>query len=271
MAYKVLVLTVFIFFIACSPKDDPKHGVAEKQQAPKSFTKKNLSYENQLAELYNIFRIAQSAAVPQETMDSVLPNITDKRLSLTKDFVVEYTKRTPDFINDKYLAKPDIETLKATYFLYTIGVDAFTHGAADPVGVINKGIGDMSDLDLLVNYYKVLFLRMHRMTGVHDYSDYSFDFDRLSLDTPEEKVILYYTSMSYFGAKYNQLVRRSCEKANAYAVNMPKYLGDDFYNYQMPAYTSFDVIYDQLKARVSIEKAFGQPLEVALSNYKKCN
>jgi hypothetical protein len=271
MSYKVYVIAMFLFLLSCNSRDSSHTGSSANSNQYTAPVLKNLSYDSQIAALFDIFRIAQSAAVPKETMDSVMPAITDQRLQLTKDFVIEYTKRAPDYINDKFLSKPDQATLEAVYYLYFIGVDAFANGAADPLSVIKKGTGDMSDRDLLINYYKVLFMRMHRTTGVHDFSAYSVDFDKLSLGSAEEQAILYYISMSYFGAKYNRLARNGCERARAFADKMPRYEGKEFYAYKMPAYSSFDVIYDQLQGRVSVEKAFEAPLLAALDTYNKCN
>ncbi len=271
MSYKVFGIVMFLFLLSCTSADKSHEVKAQEPQRYTAPTLTNLSYEIQIAELYKIFRIAQSAAVPKETMDAVMPAITDERLQLTKDFVIEYTKRAPDYISDKYLTKPDESTLEAVYYLYFIGVDAFTNGTADPIAVIKKGTDDMSGRDLLINYYKVLFMRMHRVTGTHDYSMYSFDFDRLSMDSPEEKALLFYISMSYFGAKYNRLARNGCDKANAFADNMPRYEGESFHSYKLPAYSSFSVIYDQLQGRVPLEKAFAQPLQAAVTTYRECN
>ena len=115
MTHKVLIISIFLLCISCSSQESKiphAHQDTTTQAKPSS---KNLSYERQLAELYNIFRIAQSAAVPKETLDSAMGLVTDPRLSLTKEIVAQYTQRVPDFINDKFLSKPDRETMDALY------------------------------------------------------------------------------------------------------------------------------------------------------------
>jgi hypothetical protein len=161
--------------------------------------------------------------------------------------------------------------MKAIYYLFIIGVDAFAHGAADPVGVINKGLpADMTSQDLIYNYYKVLFMRMHRMTSVQDYSDYSINYSRLSLNTPEEAAILFYQSMSYFGARYSRLGRSDCNKAKVFANNMPLYEGKKFYEYKLPYYKSFDIYYGQMISKKPIMEAIGAPYQKAIDTYHNC-
>jgi hypothetical protein len=271
MANKVLIFTIFILCISCNSQESKSpHAQQSTAVAPKSSGKK-LSYERQLVELYDIFRIAQSAAVPQETLDAVISKITDDKLYLVRDFVIEYTKRTPGLISDKFLSKPDRATLESVYYLYMTGVDAFANGAADALGVINKGIpADISTRDLLVNYYKVLFMRMHRVTSVNDYSNYSMDFDKLSLKSAEEKAILFYMSMSYFGVKYSNNARRGCRNAKAFFDAMPSFDGKKFFEYSIPNFDPFKVYYSEAQGKKFFREAYGQSYKAGMAAYQKC-
>ena len=103
------------------------------------------------------------------------------------------------------------------------------------------------------------------------YSDYSMDFDRLSLNSAEEKAILFYTSMSYFGNKYNIIGRNGCRGVKEFGDKMPLFEGKRFFEYKIPNFEAFDINFGQVQGKRSFIGYYGKSYELAIETHKKCN
>jgi hypothetical protein len=272
MDYKVVTILIFFGFISCNnsdskrAQDQTKNGYVQQLKP-----KKGLSYEEQIAELSNIFIMAQTSEVPEDILDITLAGVTNKNLSDVKAFIHTYTTDVPRLISDNHLKKPDKGLLEVMYKLHKIGEVNYRKPTANPRGIIEHDHSNVNSYDLLYNYYNILFKRLNKSSVEEDYAQYNIDYDRLNITSPEDKAILYYTSMTFFGSRFVRLARTDCDAARDFGDNMPLYEGKSFYNYVVPEYQSFDIVFGNKKELVSIENAIGRYADNALISYNNCN
>lgn len=263
---------MFFGYISCNTSDSKQaQGLTENGYVQQLKPKKGLSYNEQIAELSNIFIMAQTSEVPVDILDITLAGVTNKKLSDAKAFIHTYTTDVPRLISDNHLNKPEQGLLEVIYKLHKVGELNYLKPNINPLGILEQDHNDVSSNDLLYNYYNVLFKRLNKTSFDEVYSQYDIDFDRLKMSTPEEKAIFYYTSMTFFGSRFVRLARTDCDSARNFSDNMPLYQGESFYNYVLPEYQSFDIVFGNKKELVSLEKAIGRSAKNALVSYNNCN
>ena len=263
---------MFFGFISCNNSDTKEAQDQTKNEYVQQLKpKKGLSYEEQIAELSNIFIMAQTSEVPEDILDITLASVTNKKLSDAKAFIYTYTTDVPGLVSDSYLKKPDEDLLKVMYKLHKVGEINYRKPNANLIGIIEQYHSNVRSNDLLYNYYNILFKRLNKSSVEAVYVQYNIDFDRLNMISPEDKAMLYYTSMTFFGSRFVRLARTDCDGARDFGDNMPLYEGKSFFNYVLPEYQYFDIVYGNKKKLVSIQDAIGRYADNALISYNNCN
>lgn len=269
MKFIVLILLLSHFFSSCKSQESEKSSLknVEVSVSDESFAN---SYKDQILALFDIYRKSQSAAVPKSELNSKLSLVTDPKLYKAKQVIIEFTKRSPNLISDKFLRKPDLHTLEAIHHIEKIGIKSFTAEKVDLKSFINDGVKTISKEELLTKYYKILFSRVNRMMNT-DFSTYNISFATLGLKTDEEKASLFLISMNVFGRKFMREARMDCGKATAYALKLPKFESLDFYDYKLTEFEDFLVWIDNSKGYSSFQKYYMSFYENAMIAYKNCN
>lgn len=227
-------------------------------------------YKEQMLELFKLYRMTQSRQSDKQVIDKIVSAIKDRQLQKTKILLLEMIKSDADILNDEFIAKPDRATLEAFAHLQNIGSNLFTTEKIDLSDYIVDESINVGENALLANFYRILIAKMSSFGYKRDFSMYNLQFNKLGLNTPEEKAILFLSAMTVIGKNYVRFSRSGCPQMIEYAQKTPFFDGKKFYEYKMPEFKDFLFKVDNSRGNVLFGQHYLSFYTNTLNPYQAC-
>jgi len=279
---KYFIFLALLVYTSVSCEQSPTKPVQAAQESTpskqmssqKSATSQNSSYGDDMAKIFQAYKSINSPKRNIAALESSINSISNEALKHAGDFVLELGKPTHNLLSDKFLKKPSIETLKAMHQIKMLMWNSFTPEAFDVKANLKTiEMTGLTESELLANYYIFIFNKISRENIQQDYSKVNFNFDQLNLKSPEEKAILYYTSLKAYNSKYNRAFRNSadpCLEAGKVIAKTPRYNGKTFAEFNAPAYQTFTITMNRQNPNQNFTDYFQTVHKKILENYSKC-
>lgn len=234
----------------------------------------NSNYADDLVKIFDVYRNANAANKDWAAIEKNLSSIKSKELKQAAAFILEWCKPNSNILSTAYLKKPDDSTLKAVYQIKMLKWLSFSPDQFDPkqsLGTLD--LANISNSEYLASYYAFMFNKLASRPMQDDLSELNYNFEALNLATPEEKAIFFHTSLTAFSRKFNNSFRNKsdpCVNAKNIINKSPRYEGQDFGKYKVPAFADFNVNLNRQKPNASFKEYYGGIHSKVMENYGKC-
>jgi len=263
-------------FISCGTDSAQKvNGQSVQQSTQKQVqkTQQNNSYEDDLIKIFLVYKNLHSPNKDLVKIEQDMKAISTPSLSLAARFMSEYVKHDHKLLTHQFLAKPDIETLKAMFLVKKLMWGSFSMGDVDEKEILaGIDINKFSEDELLASYYSMLFTKLGSQFILPDFSDLNFDLEKLNLKTEKEKGIFFLTSMTAFGKKYQVGMRKTKDPMNDSEVllaSLPKVNGNEYLAFPMPIFDDFTMELTNAGENNSFKNYYEALYESVTKTYKK--
>ena len=212
--------------------------------------------------------------VEKENVAKELSAYNQPELDFLKSFVNNTCTQSENLLTDKFLKRPDNETLKNIYALRHVTWNSMSVTGVSEAVLDTFDFNTVSEADLLTAYYRIIFESLTRnRTNIVDYSKYNIDINKLGLKNDQEKAIVFHTGAHAFANKYNYYmysVQNDCAKGKQILKSFPSYRNGQWINAEPPATRDFKFTYSNNMKDASFTDIFTQRVAKAKQQIEDC-
>lgn len=234
----------------------------------------NASYGDDMVKVFHVYKNLTNPKRDLDVFEKSIQSVKNKSLRNAGMLVLELGKPDHNLFSDQFLKKPSIETMQAMHQIKMLMWNSFTTEVFDVKQNLKSiNLEGLSESELLANYYIFIFNKIAIENVQKDYSNFNFDFQKLNLETPEEKAILYFTSLRAYDQKYNFQFRNTlnpCAEAKKVIAKTPRYQGKTFAEFDIPLYQNFTIRLNRQSPNQNFADYFKSSYDKMMENYNKC-
>ncbi len=198
----------------------------------------------ELAKAYKDFMFRNDAT--KEILKDIKKDVPGN-LTAAAAFIVQTISKNNKLLNKDYLMLPDSGTIKTIYIIRAINLNLREESQIDNLNLIESlKTQDIPRLELIDNYYGMLFTAVGNKNAEFDLSKENFDLKEFNLRNETEKGIFFLQCMRLCGAViwgYMNVVKPpNTKKAHEYIKKFPRFNGQPYFQYTDMYFPDFQMV-----------------------------
>jgi len=179
-----------------------------------------------------------------------------KNLKIGIDFIIQTITTKNQLLTQKFLSRPDDQTLKQIFIINAINLNLNEENQVDNNKLIDSLMNtNIPIYELVDNYYGMLFTAVGNKNQPFDFSKINFELKDYNLKDDIEKGIFFLRCMDYCGLTVwgymNVANPPNTKKAYDNIKKYPKFNGSTYYQYTDFYFTDFEMNIEQGKGKQS--------------------
>jgi hypothetical protein len=195
-------------------------------------------------------------------------------LDFVKKFVFNATQQSEELLSEEFLKKPSKEELQRVFKLRHINWNSMSLNGVTTAVIDTLDIDAVNNLELVTAYYRLLMssLQLPRNQKAN-FKNVAINLNKLGLENPQEKGIVFYTIVDGFSNKYNRYLGRindDCKQAKEMVMRFPYVNGKALLAAKPPSFKDFKFTMGNLAKDRSFQESFTKRFAQANAHFKSC-